>query len=763
MTEVHIVGMGGICATGSCTTVSTSAALAGLSRIELGEMDDNTEAHYARVASLDYELSPLEAAQRLLFAALSECTSVFRDEEPALPLYLATSLAVDVRGGSAKLPARWSDVWQEAGGHAAGLRCLERAIAALHAASVGLACIAGVDVQCDSASLRNLHAEGRALTEDNPWGFVPGDGAAAILIATTDACKSLKLQSFGTVRACRSEEEPAAQTNVPCTGAVLTRVGRGVLARLVEGTRVDAIYCDLNGERSRTDEWGFTAPRLSRFCRDVSRVVAPALAWGDLGSASSLMLIQLAVADFARCGLETKRAFVWAASEGGLRGSALLETGAGGGRSWPIPPGRRRAEESAHDSGVMREFLSEGGFLFEQRAHYQRLQDAEPASETHRAAVERTEARLEAHVQGLICGGHLAHELCSTAGEECGEIYLVVRTLLATSTAEQLLEYLQDMREIAPAQREAVAAALSHGASDAGQRHVSLLSNWDAALGLQLAAECGVAPARSWAELSGYGPQALGSSYPLAVASLQPHNAVELLTPWLESDSVAYQELAALASLRVSPESARAYLWERRSRSSFARALACSATLDQLVATQDAVLRVDNEETRCRALGMLGTGPAVTCLLDLLGTVPQTAGEALHLISGAELFEETVSETVVDDASLTHGELAARRAGDAEVGVERARKRVFSRDPARWRHACTSLLQGGAETERWRMGAPISAQRVLEAVTHPFLSATTRNACVEELAIRFRSELPLRSDPRIWDRRRDALAAGGSR
>jgi hypothetical protein len=232
-----------------------------------------------------------------------------------------------------------------------------------------------------------------------------------------------------------------------------------------------------------------------------------------------------------------------------------------------------------------------------------------------------------------------------------------------------------------------------------------------------------------------------------------------LLEPWFESEDPALQELAALAFARVSVDDARSYLWQHSDRPAFVRPLIASARAEQLPAIEDLVQSLKDPEARCRAWGQLGTRRAVEDLLQLLEAGFGAAGEALHLISGAPLFEEQVVEVVADEASLTHVEQLARRQGDAEVGVERIRTRRFDVDSTKWRQACGQLFQAHGVAERRRLGTPLSASSILQAVTHPNVAPSTRSICVDELAIGYSIRLRPRSDPRTRERRQDVASA----
>ena len=62
----------------------------------------------------------------------------------------------------------------------------------------------------------------------------------------------------------------------------------------VPGIKADHLYCDMNGEPYRADEFGFATIRAGALFRDPSAFTAPADCWGDVGAASGPMFLVLA-------------------------------------------------------------------------------------------------------------------------------------------------------------------------------------------------------------------------------------------------------------------------------------------------------------------------------------------------------------------------------------------------------------------------------------------------------------------------------------
>lgn len=115
----------------------------------------------------------------------------------------------------------------------------------------------------------------------NPYGRVPGEGAA-VLILTADSTQpgwcTVDGLAVSTESVLRDDERP-------CLGLGLTQAAKQAIAQAAT-TRITHLFTDMNGEPYRSDEYGFTVSRLN--CELDEHVMrrAPALAAGDLGCAS---------------------------------------------------------------------------------------------------------------------------------------------------------------------------------------------------------------------------------------------------------------------------------------------------------------------------------------------------------------------------------------------------------------------------------------------------------------------------------------------
>jgi 3-oxoacyl-[acyl-carrier-protein] synthase I len=211
-------------------------------------------------------------------------------------------------------------------GHAGGLQALAEAARRIQGGHSELCLAGGVDSYFEADTLDWLQSHRQLTGTDVRSGFVPGEGAGFVALGTESVRRQLRLPTLGHVRGTGI----AVETKLIKTEAI--NLGEGLARALLDATRdlrlpeegPDAIYCDINGERFRTEEWGFTVLRAQKALKD-SAYEAPADRWGDVGAACGPLFCNLAVQSWARQYAPGPRALAFAGSEGGTRGVAVLE------------------------------------------------------------------------------------------------------------------------------------------------------------------------------------------------------------------------------------------------------------------------------------------------------------------------------------------------------------------------------------------------------------------------------------------------------
>jgi 3-oxoacyl-[acyl-carrier-protein] synthase-1 len=226
------------------------------------------------------------------------------------------------------LPIIISEVNVSTQGHAAGLAALAAATEQIQQGEIEACLVGGVESYFHPDTLEWLDENRQLAGVVSRSAFVPGEGAGWFLLMTEQASIRLGVVPLARLLAVAiGRETQLIKTSDICLGVGLTTVVQSAIRRLSPNSgRINAVTCDINGERYRGEEWGFVCLRLSQYFDDPTAYDSPADCWGDLGAASAPLFAMLACQAAARGYAKGPRSLLWASSEGGLRGAAVLET-----------------------------------------------------------------------------------------------------------------------------------------------------------------------------------------------------------------------------------------------------------------------------------------------------------------------------------------------------------------------------------------------------------------------------------------------------
>lgn len=247
----------------------------------------------ARDSLLPAELRGVKRVETLAKSAMEEALAPVRPS-PRERLSLAAMVAVSearasLSGLEAESPARWLRDVAPSGlhltqvevlpqGHAAGLMALERGWKCLQSGRADLCLVGGVDSYLDAETLESLDARGLLKSPVNRSGFTPGEGAGFCLLASSRVKRHLGLTPLARIASAvtRREEHHFGTQGI--------NVGRGLSDAIAGATSVlgspptplaDTMYCDLNGEPHRTEEFTYASLRCQLAFADHSDYVTP--------------------------------------------------------------------------------------------------------------------------------------------------------------------------------------------------------------------------------------------------------------------------------------------------------------------------------------------------------------------------------------------------------------------------------------------------------------------------------------------------------
>jgi len=212
-------------------------------------------------------------------------------------------------------------------GRAAALVALELALQALEADPAHPIVVGAVDSYLDLRLLASLDGAGRILGRRVMDGFIPGEGAAFLVLAHPSGARSTGGRV--TVQAAASCADPGHRTGKePARGEGLAQAIDLLQTRYGGGSPVATVFAGLNGEQFDSKLWGVARLRHSGFFAPSLLVQHPADCFGDTGAATGALLLALAATALG-AGQRPGPALVWAASDGESRACALLSAAAG--------------------------------------------------------------------------------------------------------------------------------------------------------------------------------------------------------------------------------------------------------------------------------------------------------------------------------------------------------------------------------------------------------------------------------------------------
>lgn len=343
--RAHIIGLGATTPIGRTIWTSAAAARAGICGFYEHPFMIDTAGEPMRVARapwLDVAITGAERFCALLFPAIDEALMPLNEllVKQHISIGLALALPPPRPGQPAELgeailsaiKARYGKTCtlteHFATGHAAGHLALDAAIKQFNTDVLDVCIVAGVDSYLEPETLEwveecdQLHGGG-AL--NNAWGFIPGEAAAAMLVATDDFSRKYQLDTFGEVLSIGiGQETKLIKTDTVCIGEGLTQAFRSALSVLSPNEKIHNVLCDMNGEKYRADEYGFSTLRTKDWFRSASDFLALADCWGDVGAAGATLHAAIAVISQRKRYNKGPLSMIWASSESGERGAAVI-------------------------------------------------------------------------------------------------------------------------------------------------------------------------------------------------------------------------------------------------------------------------------------------------------------------------------------------------------------------------------------------------------------------------------------------------------
>lgn len=157
-------------------------------------------------------------------------------------------------------------------------------------------------------------------------GFVPGEAASCILLGSRVLRTHRGFHSLARIRGFGvAFEKEGRDSDAGSLGVALSHAVRSSTAGLaLPDEAADTVYCDLNGERYRTEEWAFTTMNAHAFMQTLQyETFCDCI--GDVGAAFPGVALAACQASFERGYARGPRALIVAGSLSGTRGAVFIE------------------------------------------------------------------------------------------------------------------------------------------------------------------------------------------------------------------------------------------------------------------------------------------------------------------------------------------------------------------------------------------------------------------------------------------------------
>ena len=214
------------------------------------------------------------------------------------------------------------------GGHATMLALLGAASREIAANPDMAIVVAGADSLVHPDVLPRLDESGRLKSHRNLDGFIPGEGAAAVLVEGRKRAEARGAVILAEIEGCGLAAEPRTiESGDPPSGEALTKCIQDACAA---GGPPPWVLCDMNGESYRAKEWALARVRARPLLDGVRKLWHPADGYGDVGTATGGALVALSAAALGRRVSPAPRALLLAGSDDGARAAVtLVSAGAG--------------------------------------------------------------------------------------------------------------------------------------------------------------------------------------------------------------------------------------------------------------------------------------------------------------------------------------------------------------------------------------------------------------------------------------------------
>lgn len=303
-------------------------------RVVLGEVPDDALPPLADTLVREAAITAREARLlRLASESIRECVVPLRNRRLPLGLCLSlpeleTTIPLDGNQMLRRLAVQSGGIINPQGsdashrGRAGGVLAIGQAVLTIEQGIASYMVAGGVDSHRDAYVLGTLDLEKRLKSSANYDGFIPGEGAAFLLLANERAASADGVNPIARIsKATAGFEEGHLYSSTPYRGdglaSTIAQLAPFVIAPVTE------VFSSMNGESHWAKEWGVTQIRNRALFDANHRIHHPADCCGDTGAACGPLMAGLAALGI-RDSYRRAPALVYGSSDRGARAAVLV-------------------------------------------------------------------------------------------------------------------------------------------------------------------------------------------------------------------------------------------------------------------------------------------------------------------------------------------------------------------------------------------------------------------------------------------------------
>lgn len=206
-------------------------------------------------------------------------------------------------------------------GRAGGLDAIDIAMRFLEASSENYALVGAVDTFHEKNIIEHYLQSDRLCTSNTMDGFIPGEGAAFILLSKKHPKNNEDTRPYILEPGIDQEHGHIFSDQAYTGSGLASAVSKA--SSISGSSKIGAIYSSMNGEHYFSKELGVALMRNSAIFSEDLQLLHPADCYGDLGSAAGIAMIGMACIKLKNDPSETSY-LVYASSDCSARGAAIV-------------------------------------------------------------------------------------------------------------------------------------------------------------------------------------------------------------------------------------------------------------------------------------------------------------------------------------------------------------------------------------------------------------------------------------------------------